>query len=182
MNEAKIPIHYVCTHQQAQALIDQHDQFWVSNCGCREEKGDCKRSRMDICLMWVEYDQGSGSGKKPVTRTDVDAIMKLAKEKNLVTRPFRNEARNQTDGICFCCDCCCGYFQPGNDYTCDKGEFIEKTDMDDCTHCGECETVCYFKARKMKDDKLVIDRDNCYGCGLCIDSCLVGCIRTAARG
>jgi ferredoxin len=181
MSEQEIPIHYVCTQEKAQELINKHNKFWVSNCGCREGKGSCKRSRMDICLFWVEHDQGSGSGKKTATKAEVDAIMKLAKEANLVTRPFRNEARTDTDGVCFCCDCCCGYFEPGNTYTCDKGELIEKTTMDDCTHCGQCETACYFKARIMKDDKLVVERDNCYGCGLCVDACPVGCIELTKR-
>jgi hypothetical protein len=51
MSEKEIPIHYVCTHEKAQELINQNKQFWVSNCGCREGKGGCKRSRMDICLF-----------------------------------------------------------------------------------------------------------------------------------
>ncbi len=181
MNEEKTPIHYVCTNNKGQELINQHNQFWVCDCECRIERAGCKRSRIDVCLMFVENYPGIGTSKKAITRAEVDAIMKEAKEKHLVTRPFRNEARTAVDGICFCCDCCCGYFQPGNDYPCDKGELIEQTNMDDCIHCGQCEPVCYFKARQMKDDKLVIERDNCYGCGLCVEACPVNCIELVKR-
>jgi ferredoxin len=187
VSEKDIPIHYVCTHEQARALIKRAERFWVSNCGCREgnPKG-CQRSRSDICLFWSEHDSGSGSGKKVITRAEAEAIMKEAKDKWLVTRPFRNEARTDTDGICFCCDDCCGYFQDRDEqgnlkYSCDKGESIEQTAMDDCTHCGECEKVCYFGARKMQANKLVLDREQCYGCGLCVDVCAPVCIRLVKR-
>lgn len=182
MSEKEIPIHYVCTHEQAQSLIDRGERFWVSNCGCRErnEQG-CKRSRIDVCLFWNEHDAGSGSKKHEVARCDVAEIMKEAKDKWLVTRPFRNEDRTATDGICFCCDDCCGYFVPGNDYACDKGEMIETTAMADCTQCGECEKVCYFYARKMKDGALALERDKCFGCGLCVASCPAECIRLERR-
>ena len=29
-----IPIHYVCTHEDARKMAFGHDRFWVSNCGC----------------------------------------------------------------------------------------------------------------------------------------------------
>ena len=66
-------------------------------------------------------------------------------------------------------------------YTCDKGDKIEQTAMDDCTQCGECVKVCYFNARKMKGDKLVLDREKCFGCGLCRDACAPGCVSLASR-
>jgi ferredoxin len=182
MSEKEIPIHYVCTHEQAQRLIDAAPRFWVSNCGCREgNKEGCKRSRIDVCLFWNEQDKGSGSGKREITRAEAQAIMTEAKNKWLVTRPFRNEARTATDGICFCCDDCCGYFAPDSTYACDKGEMIEETTMADCTHCGECEKVCHFHARKMQDGELKLDRDKCYGCGLCVPACPTECIRLAKR-
>ena len=182
MAEEKIPIHYVCTHKEAKDLIKQNKKFWVSNCGCREGRDNkCVRSRIDVCLMFVASDEGSGSGKKSITRDEADEIMKEAEVKFLVARPFRNEKRTKTDGICFCCDDCCGYFLTPDKYTSDKGQFIEKTDLSRCTDCGLCEEVCYFKARPMKDGKLVIDHHNCYGCGLCVKSCPEECIKMAKR-
>jgi ferredoxin len=187
MSDDKIPVHYVCTYARARELIAGTEQFWVSNCGCREsnEKG-CKRSRLDVCLMFREDENSSGTGKRKSTRADAESIMKEAEEKRLVARPFRNEARDQTTGICFCCDDCCGYFldkdEKGNPkYTCDKGEMIETTAMADCTHCGECEPVCFFNARKMEGDKLTLDRELCFGCGLCVDACPATCISMVPR-
>lgn len=177
---SEIPIHYVCTLEQARKLVGDRPQYWVTDCGCREG-GKCRRSRHDVCLFWVPEDPGSGPNKKVVTRAAVEEILKLAATAPLVCRPFRNEARDNTVGICFCCDCCCGYFQPGNSYDCDKGEQIEVTAMTDCTHCGECVPVCYFGARKMQDGKLVLDREKCFGCGICVDFCPVGCLALKSR-
>ncbi|UCC13084.1 MAG: 4Fe-4S dicluster domain-containing protein, partial [candidate division WOR-3 bacterium] len=47
--------------------------------------------------------------------------------------------------------------------------------------CGDCVDVCYFKAREMKDDRLVITRQNCYGCGLCANVCPESVIRMWKR-
>jgi len=187
MSEKETPIHYVCTHARARELIAANDRFWVSNCGCRERNTQgCKRSRVDVCLMFREDESSSGSGRKQIGRSEAEAIMKEAQEKRLVARPFRNEARDQTAGICFCCDDCCGYFidkdEQGNaKYACDQGEMIETTTIADCTHCGECEPVCYFYARKMQGDKLTVDRALCFGCGLCVGACPTHCITLAAR-
>ena len=182
MSENGVPLHFVCTREQAQEIIGAHDDFWVSNCGCREERGKCDRSRIDVCLQFAPETAADGSGLKRISRSDVDAIMKEAAEKNLVTRPYRDYGtRTVTEGICFCCDDCCWYFLY-RDEACDKGSLIEKTDMDSCTHCGVCAEVCYFSARCMEEDELVVSRDECYGCGLCADSCPEECVEMVRRG
>jgi ferredoxin len=175
-------IHYVCTHEEARKLTFAHDRFWVCNCGCREaNKAGCKRSRTDLCLMFREDISSSGTGKKEIRLTDVLSIFEEAIDKKLVTRPFRSEiARNITDGICFCCDDCCGYFLDPAE-KCDKGTRIESTDMDNCNFCGDCVTTCYFGARKMVDDELIVSRNKCYGCGLCADSCSEKAIMIVSR-
>jgi ferredoxin len=176
-----LAFHYVCTFDEAFDLIANHTRFWVSNCGCRERKGKCARSRHDLCLMFRDDIDASGSNKHEISPADVRAIMNEAQAKNLVTRPFRN-ARNSrvTDGICFCCDDCCEYFIKAGE-TCDKGALIEMTITDLCTQCGECIDVCYFKARSMADGELKVDRDSCYGCGLCAANCPEGCIEMIRR-
>jgi len=183
MNENNLAFHYVCTHEEARKLIGLHNRFWVSNCGCREKHGHCDRSRIDVCLMFRGEIAGSGgSGKKEVYLADVEKIFQEAKEKRLVSRPFRNEDNmTLTDGICFCCDDCCEYFTNPSEIKCDKGAFIEETEGKKCTNCGVCVDVCYFGARKMDNGELVVDRNVCYGCGLCTDVCPEDCLQMVPR-
>lgn len=174
-------MHYVCTRDEAWQLVRNRKQFWVSNCGCRERRGQCARSRIDLCLDFQKRSSSGGSGTKNVSLSEVQKIFQETKENHLVTRPFRNlENMSEIDGICFCCDDCCEYFLEPNE-KCDKGKFIEKTDEDKCSNCGECVEVCYFNARKLANDELVVIRDNCYGCGLCTDVCPENCVEMVQR-
>jgi ferredoxin len=180
MSQQELHMHYVCTHDEAKKLMESHDQFWVSNCGCREPKGNCARSRMDVCLMFSGDGGSSGSGKKEITTAQAWAILDEAETGHLVTRPFRDDAKTGTDGICFCCDDCCGYFLDKNEI-CDKGKFIENTDKDSCTLCGDCVDTCYFKAREVANAEMIVNKDECYGCGLCAQVCPEKCIEMIAR-
>lgn len=184
MNNQDLAFHYVCTWDQAKEIVGRFDRYWVQNCGCREERGaKCARSRMDLCLMFKPDIEGSGeSGKKEISKAELEEIFKEAKEKHLVTRPFRNdEDRTKIEGMCFCCDDCCWYFQKPTENISDKGNLIENTKMDECTNCGDCVEVCYFKARNMDDGELVLNRDECYGCGLCAGVCPTECIEMVPR-
>jgi ferredoxin len=170
MAQEEYNMHYVSTLDEARKLIAAYDKFYVSNCNCRQGKGSCSQSRMDVCLHF------NGDGKKSITLNEVNMIIEEAKSKHLVSRPFRSDDdKNVLDGICFCCNDCCYYFT-AHEEECDKGAFIESTSMDDCTSCGNCVDACYFKARKVDSDQLVINRDQCYGCGLCVDTCPSNCI------
>lgn len=180
MQEDKFAFHYVCIRDEARVLIDKRKRFWVSNCDCREKKGKCNRSRIDVCLYFRDDIDYFGTHFHEVSRAEVESIVKEAEEKHLVVRPFRDENdKDKTDGICFCCDDCCEYFL-GTGQVCDKGKYIEETDKDKCVHCGTCVDFCYFKARKINAE-LIIKHENCYGCGLCVDVCPEGCIHMVQR-
>ena len=180
MSSSDLFMHYVSTIEEAQNLIARHDKFWVSNCGCRENGSGCKQSRIDVCLMFSADGGSSGSNMHEITKTEVDAILQEAIISKLVARPFKNDDFTDTDGICFCCQDCCGYFLDSNEI-CNKGKLIEKTDFDLCINCGLCVTSCYFGVRAIENGLAVIDNDNCYGCGLCIRECPVQGISMVAR-
>jgi Pyruvate/2-oxoacid:ferredoxin oxidoreductase delta subunit len=182
MSQNGLHFHYVCTHEEALDLIQQRESFWISNCGCREERGNqCRRSRQDVCLQFSEATAASGSARRAVSKAEVITLLQEATSKQLVARPFRKEGDfSVTDGICFCCDDCCGYFLNPEE-ECDKGAFIEKTDLEACTHCGLCEDICHFAARTMVNSELSLNRENCYGCGLCVTVCPEACVQMVAR-
>jgi len=173
--------HYVATHGEAADHVAGHERFWVSDCGCRAGGPGCRRSRADVCLFFDPAMGGTGANFHEVDRAFTEGILREAGEKRLVARPFRyDQDRSRTQGICFCCDDCCYYF--GEDAgRCDRGAFRERTTMAACTHCGACEPACYFGARVMAGDKLEVDGEKCYGCGLCVDACAEGCIAMERR-
>ncbi|MBN2459446.1 DUF362 domain-containing protein [Candidatus Woesearchaeota archaeon] len=47
---------------------------------------------------------------------------------------------------------------------------IPKVVDDECTACGLCEEVCFFKAIKV-GDKAVVDPERCSGCSTCVYNC-----------
>jgi ferredoxin len=174
-------IHFVCTHDEGWQIVEKNQRYWLSNCGCREQRGECKHLRMDVCLFFQRDFSGSGSAMHEVDVEEIKRLFAEAREKHLVVRPFRDDrVRARVAGICFCCDDCCGYFLDPQE-KCDKGRYQERTNLGDCTHCGECVQVCYFGARTMIGEELSVAAVKCYGCGLCTDVCPAGCVEMIDR-
>jgi ferredoxin len=182
MEGDELHLHYVATRAEATALIAGHEEFWVSNCGCREERPGCRRSRTDVCLSFQGPGGSYGSGLREVDRAFAEGLLQEAQDKHLVVRPFRDDDRTRALGICFCCDDCCGYFLEKDKYECDKGKYVARTDKEACADCGTCVEVCYFGARTLADDELTLAEEACYGCGLCADVCPEACVTLEERG
>jgi len=182
LSQGELHMHYVCTRDEALELVKGRERFFVYDCGCRTAKGGCTRSRSDVCLFFAGGDGTGESAPKEIAKADVDEIFREADEKKLVARPFRNKERTETDGICFCCDDCCGYFLNAEEEHCDKGALIEETSYFDCTDCGDCIPICHFGARRIDDGALEVNRDKCFGCGLCAQVCPEDCIDLVPRG
>lgn len=118
---------------------------------------------------------------KELSKELVVTLLEEVKTKHLVCRPFRYMKNpSETEGICFCCDDCCGYFLDPTQ-KCDKGTMIENTTMEECSLCGICVEHCFFKARTIEKEVLHVHHHHCYGCGLCADVCPENCVKMLPR-
>ncbi len=80
--------------------------------------------------------------------------------------------------ICHCCPCCCLWKVYPNLDT-DISNKLEKLDgvdvelhEENCKKCKKClDEVCMFNAISFKNNRIIIDKDICKGCGLCVNVC-----------
>jgi MinD superfamily P-loop ATPase len=59
----------------------------------------------------------------------------------------------------------------GRDDLIARSEYIARTDMELCIHCGDCIERCVFQARVLDKNTMIFDPGKCYGCGLCVTVC-----------
>jgi ferredoxin len=174
--------HFVCTKDEARETAGAMERFWVSICWCREEKGKCLRSPMEVCLSFREDAPVNPAGKREISKDEALNLIEDARGWGLVSRAFTRKAGDgQLDGICLCCDDCCSFFTERSDDKPARGRFIESTIEGCCSSCGMCERACRFEARQMDAGELIVIRHRCYGCGVCADTCPTNCIEMVPR-
>lgn len=174
--------HAVCTKDEARGIIEGLEQFWVSTCWCREEKGKCARSPMDVCLSFLDDAPVNQAGKRKISKDEALGLVEDARSRGLISRTFtRKVSGGPVDGICLCCDDCCSFFTGRTEDKPARGVLIEKTIEGCCSSCGMCERACRFGARQMDEGELVVIRHRCYGCGACADTCVTDCIEMVPR-
>lgn len=181
-NDDVAAVHYVCTYKDSLPILEAQSEFYLRTCGCRARHPENHAD--SNCCLWFNAGESSdefGPAKR-ITRDAAAAMVEHARETGLIIRPFR-DFKNLTDaiGICFCCTCCCSYFNDVGQEACDKGACIEQTDAQLCNVCGLCVDACHFNARILEDDVLQISKGQCYGCGLCADACPTDAIRMVGR-
>jgi ferredoxin len=182
-NETKI--HCVCRYQEALRIIGIKETFWVADCKCKVAN-NCKKSHIQTCIYFKEGMSKNKSNPKKLSKNEIIELLDYAKKTPLVIRHYRdftqNKEYNDKDiiGFCLCCDCCCEFFHTRQG-ECETGFFIEQTDLNLCVRCGKCIDICYFNARLLDDNGLIIDKNRCSGCGACVYFCPVNCISMVER-
>jgi MinD superfamily P-loop ATPase len=58
---------------------------------------------------------------------------------------------------------------------------VPMIDLEACTYCGECESICQFKAIAVLDDTVLTCPEMCHGCGGCAAVCPAGAVKEVGR-
>ena len=178
---------HVLDFERASQVIKTASHIGISTCYCRHKMfhlGKACDSPMEICMTFntsgrslIKYGHA-----REVDVTEGLDLLAQAYESNLVQ--FGENVREQVNFICNCCGCCCeamiaarkfAIFNPIH-----TSNFIPKINIDSCTGCGKCVSVCPVEAMTLvsandpenrKKKKACLNKDVCLGCGLCVRAC-----------
>lgn len=167
----------VLPYENARKLLQTKENFVVSPCICRKEKGiagEACTKPVETCITFgtpEEYYISSGSGRK-ATLEEVLDILTLAEKKGLVLQPNNGQ---EIKWICCCCGCCCGVLRVIKTHPKPvelvSSPFIAMVTSSECDGCGLCVKRCQMDALTVEENIVSLDPDRCIGCGLCVSRC-----------
>ena len=169
----------VIPYKKARTIILKNpDHIVVLDCPCRTARENpC--TPLDVCLVIGEPFASFVANHDPkrtrwITQDEAIDILNAERDRGHVHHAFFKDAMlERFYAICNCCECCCGAMNAhrnGNPMLASSG-YVCQVDKDICIGCGDCETVCQFRAITMSNGHSVIDYEECMGCGVCVEHC-----------
>ena len=169
---------WVLPTEQVIELLHSARTYALTRCTCRSHYQRCDNP-LEVCfLLDSAADQAIADGTaRHVSLEEAMRVLRQANECGLVHLTIY-EPEQTVYAVCSCCSCCCHDLQflraYGRSDLIGRSEYVAQTNMEACTHCGDCIQRCVFGARVWKDGCLSYDAGACYGCGLCVTVCPAG--------
>lgn len=179
-----MPEDFVLPSQTIEDIINKFDEIAVGYCFCRQRRSllgdDCATSApMLNCFTFgksARHTVAQGFAKK-ITRAEALQIMKEAEEAGLIHKAFHPGSRENSPetSICNCCKDCCdtfGLWRNGTLPLINSTYHLSIIDKDDCSGCGTCVDWCPTDAIVLDNDGFAErDENACIGCGVCARFC-----------
>lgn len=176
----------ILSMSQVERIVRASRNIAIIDCRCRVKVKGCD-APVDVCLCFDDEAKEqieSGDGRK-ASLSEALATLRRSNEAGLVHIAYANKGESKPFYICSCCSCCCHSFAAmqkfGFNDAVMSSEMIAVQDGDLCNDCGDCVEKCHFKARMIKGDHLIFEREKCSGCGLCVTSCPSRAISLVSR-
>lgn len=168
---------WVVPTEQVIEFLRNARSFAVTHCVCRSHYQRCDNPT-EICFLINDAADAevAQSTARRLSLAEAERLLRQADERGLVHLTIYNP-HQYVYAICSCCTCCCHDLQFLQTYgradLVARSEYVARTDVDACIHCGNCVERCVFGARVWEGDQMRYDADGCYGCGLCVTVCPV---------
>jgi ferredoxin len=166
---------WILPTEQVLEYLRNARSFAVTHCICRSHYKRCDNPT-EVCFLIndaADAEVAQGSARR-LSLEEAERLLRHADERGPVHLTIYN-ATQHPYAICSCCSCCCHDLQFLQKHSradlVVRSEYVARTDMDACIHCGDCVKRCVFEARVWKDDQMHYNADACYGCGLCVTVC-----------
>lgn len=200
VHEPALPIggiSQVLDYERASEVIRSASHIAVGLCYCRHKmvhRGRACAAPLDNCMTLNVAAQSlirHGNARSIDAAEGLD-LLQQARAMNLVQ--CADNVRKEVNFICHCCGCCCEAMIatrrlaiPNALYT---TNFIQRTDAELCSGCGNCEKTCPIEAISLipvacadnqGKKQATVNEQLCLGCGVCVGSCPVAAIRLDPR-
>jgi ferredoxin len=167
-------------------VLNGKEEFAVTNCHCREIRGEKSCRPLDTCLMygepWIGFFEyhNPDSGFRRITKEEALRIIDESHALGRVQSAFFKDAcGDRFYGICNCCKCCCVALMAHNYAKAplfSASGYLRKVDSVKCKNCGTCVELCPFNIPKMEDGEMHSEELSCMGCTVCVDKCPHGAL------
>jgi len=168
----------VYPYDKASDYIANSDCITVGICACRhfgELLGQPCDKPKETCMFFGPMARyfGERGFSRFISKEEALEILDRAEKAGLVH--CSTNSSEHIDFICNCCICHCGILQSIKSAALPSSGansgFIMVVDEDECMGCGDCIDQCPMEAISMQNDVVTRDADRCIGCGLCISVC-----------
>ena len=180
----------ILTHDEVVKLIENTDHWAVGTCVCRHQ-GDlldrpCSKPKNNMCMIVGEpaRDAANRGLACLVTKEEAREYIKQADEAGLV-HSFANTDDEYLNLLCNCCLCHCGILKGLKRSPLPSqsvhSDWAVMIDSDECTGCGACIERCWMEALKLDGTTVVRDINRCIGCGVCMYVCPTDAMKMVSR-
>lgn len=176
---------WVIPTAKAIEILRKAESFAFTECGCRLAFRRCSNP-IDTCLLigkFADLEVQKGLAHR-ISLQEAEQVLKKANEHGLIHLTIYTPGQG-VYALCSCCECCCHDLQImkkfGRPDFIAKSEYVAETNLDQCSHCGDCVERCVFEARTVVEGRLQYDARKCFGCGLCVTTCSTGASNLVER-
>jgi len=174
-------------------ILNEPKFIAVMDCACRmSRENPCQPVTTCIAVgkptaeFWL--DVGKKFHARQISQEEALEIINNARTRGQITTAwFKVATGGQTGVICCCCSCCCGALESSRLAQQVTGKppltmfaasgYSVAIDASKCVECGNCYEICKHNGMlKNETDNRDYSKEDCLGCGLCVEQCRGGAL------